>query len=64
MGAYYTYQVVNDENKINFSTFSLEKKLRLEKYSVFYFFQKLFYNHPLFFLFRIPHQKKFPRLML
>lgn len=34
MGAYYCYQVLNEENSISFSTFSLEKKLRLEKYSV------------------------------
>lgn len=34
MGAYYGYQVVNKENEINYSTFDLEAKLRLEKYSV------------------------------
>lgn len=34
MGAYYAYQIVNDENEINVKTFDLEKKLRLEKYSV------------------------------
>ena len=34
MGAYYGYQVVNGENKINCKTFDLETKLRLEKYSV------------------------------
>lgn len=34
MGAYYGYQVVNKENEINYSTFNLEAKLRLEKYSV------------------------------
>lgn len=34
MGAYYGYQVVNEENQINYSTFDLEAKLRLEKYSV------------------------------
>ena len=34
MGAYYGYQVVNKENKINYSTFNLEEKLRLKKYSV------------------------------
>ena len=34
MGAYYAYQVTNDENRINYSTFNLEKKFRLEKYSV------------------------------
>ena len=34
MGAYYGYQVVNKENEINYSTFDLETKLRLEKFSV------------------------------
>lgn len=34
MGAYYGYQIVNGENKINCKTFDLETKLRLEKYSV------------------------------
>lgn len=34
MGAYYAYQITNDENRINYSTFNLEKKFRLEKYSV------------------------------
>ena len=34
MGAYYGYQVVNKENEINYSTFNLEAKLRLEKFSV------------------------------
>lgn len=34
MGAYYAYQITNDENRINYSTFDLEKKLELEKYSV------------------------------
>lgn len=34
MGAYYGYQVVNKENEINYSTFNLETKLRLEKFSV------------------------------
>ncbi len=34
MGAYYGYQVVNKENEINYSTFNLEEKLKLEKFSV------------------------------
>ena len=34
MGAYYAYQITNDENRINYSTFNLEKKFRLEEYSV------------------------------
>jgi hypothetical protein len=34
MGAYYAYQVTNEENRISYSTFNLEKKFRLEKYSV------------------------------
>ena len=34
MGAYYAYQITNDENRINYSTFKLEKKFRLENFSV------------------------------
>ena len=34
MGAYYAYQITNEENRISYSTFNLEKKFRLEKYSV------------------------------
>lgn len=45
MGAYYGYQVVNEENKINCKTSNLEKKLRLKEYIGGLKFLESFYNN-------------------
>lgn len=44
MGAYYDYQIINEENRISYTTFDLQKKLNLKYYVGGMKFFESFYN--------------------